>query len=394
MIQTWALLVDAYRELNSKKLFWLVLGLSGLIVACFACVGINDKGLTVLIWDLPIPLLNNTVMSQAFFYRLMFLTVGVSIWLAWAATILALISTAGIFPDFLASGSIELTLSKPIGRFRLFLTKFATGLLFVAVQVSLFTLASFVVIGLRGKVWDANLFWAIPLVLSFFSYLYCFSVLIALLTRSTMGAFLVTILLWCVIFLVHAAESGILLQFKIRAGQIVILQQAELDATTSKLEAASAKAAESPDPSADPAPEPDAAKIKAAERVEKLQADVALWNQRLTESRAHQLKLATAHAIAYAVKSVLPKTSETVELLRRKVFKNTELEHFQDRAAAATPRPAIETVDGVRLSGRAVERELQRQIDSRSVPWVIGTSLAFEAVLLAIGGWIFSRRDF
>jgi hypothetical protein len=327
------------------------------------------------------------------------LTVGISIWLSWAANILALISTAGIFPDFLASGSIELTLSKPIGRFRLFLTKYLTGLLFVAIQVSLFTLASFVVIGLRGKVWDAQLFWAIPLVIAFFSYLYSFGVVIALLTRSTMGAFLITLLLWCLIFLVHAAETGILLQFKIRSDQIVALQQTELDAAKAKLDEAKAQPAqpEAQAPPEDTAADPgqsDKPKTKAAERLEKLESDVALWNDRLEKSQSTQLKLSRAHAIVYAVKTILPKTSETVELLRRKIVKNTEFEHFQDNAAGNAPRGGIETVDGVRLSRRAVERELQRQIDSRSVAWVIGTSLAFEAVLLLIGGWIFSRRDF
>jgi len=404
MTQTWALLVDAYRELNSKRLFWLVLALSLLIVACFACVGINDRGLTFLIWDIPISILNTSLMSEALFYRLMFLTLGFSVWLSWAATILALISTAGIFPDFLAGGSIELTLSKPIGRFRLFLTKYMTGLLFVAIQVAAFSAASFLVIGLRGKVWDVRMFWAIPLMVAFFSYLYCFSALIALVTRSTMGAFLTTLLLWCVIFLVHLAESGIILQFKVRADQIVALQQSELDKTTADLAAAreKLKAEEKPPASAgasaEPAPQADVSKTKAAERVEKLEADAAQWNDRLTSSRADQQKLERIHAVAFAVKSLLPKTSETVELLRRAIVQNTELEAFQDKSSAAAAGVAgvrgIETVEGVRVSARATQREMQRVLDSRSVAWVLGTSLAFEAVLLAIGGWVFSRRDF
>ena len=41
MIQTWALLLDAYRELNAKKLFWITLILSALAVASFAFVGVN-----------------------------------------------------------------------------------------------------------------------------------------------------------------------------------------------------------------------------------------------------------------------------------------------------------------------------------------------------------------
>ena len=46
MIQTWALFVDAYRELNSKRLFWITMTLSALVVAVFGMFGINERGLT------------------------------------------------------------------------------------------------------------------------------------------------------------------------------------------------------------------------------------------------------------------------------------------------------------------------------------------------------------
>ena len=44
MTQTWAVFLEAYRNLNSKKLFWTVLILSALVVVAFACVGINERG--------------------------------------------------------------------------------------------------------------------------------------------------------------------------------------------------------------------------------------------------------------------------------------------------------------------------------------------------------------
>ena len=72
---------------------------------------------------------------------------------------------ASIFPDFVDRGSIDLMLSKPIGRTRLFFTKFLTGLLFAGLQVTVFTLASFLVIGLRGGDWEPWIFIAVPLVL-------------------------------------------------------------------------------------------------------------------------------------------------------------------------------------------------------------------------------------
>lgn len=37
---------------------------------------------------------------------------------------------------------------------------------------------------------------------------------------------------------------------------------------------------------------------------------------------------------------------------------------------------------------------MTQELRDRSIWWVIGTSLIFEAFILALGSWIFSRRDF
>ena len=46
LTQTIALFYDAYRELNSKKLFWITLLLSGVFVAVLGMLGINKEGMT------------------------------------------------------------------------------------------------------------------------------------------------------------------------------------------------------------------------------------------------------------------------------------------------------------------------------------------------------------
>ena len=117
--------------------------------------------------------------------------------MSWLASILALISTASIVPDMVTGGSIDILLSKPIGRTRLFLTRYFTGLLFVTVQVAVFTIASIVVVGIRGGSWEPWFLLAIPLVVIFFSYLFCICALVGLLTRSTIVALLVTMLFCC-----------------------------------------------------------------------------------------------------------------------------------------------------------------------------------------------------
>ena len=43
-----AMLLDAYRELNAKKLFWITLAISGLVVLSFGSIGFDEKGMSVL----------------------------------------------------------------------------------------------------------------------------------------------------------------------------------------------------------------------------------------------------------------------------------------------------------------------------------------------------------
>src|SRR5262249_27024692 len=169
MSQTLALFHDAYRELNSRKMFWVCLILSGVIVLSFLAVGVNAAGSVSLFgmdtsWTLPI--------SKAELYGLIFTNLGVGMWLTMIGLILALVSTASIFPELITGGSIDLYLSKPISRPRLFLTKYLAGLMFAALQVLVFSAACFIVIGVRGGVWLPRLFLAVPIVVCFFSYLF------------------------------------------------------------------------------------------------------------------------------------------------------------------------------------------------------------------------------
>ena len=84
--QTWALLIDAYRELNAKKLFWIVLVLSSLFVIAMACLGNDAKGLTILVWHIDLPFASTNLISRPIFYKLLFIEAGVKVWLTWAAT--------------------------------------------------------------------------------------------------------------------------------------------------------------------------------------------------------------------------------------------------------------------------------------------------------------------
>ena len=373
MTQTLAIFLDAYRELNSRKLFWITLILSVVVVASFALVGINEEGLRLIVWDVPFPL-NTKLMSAETFYKTMYVTLGIQIWLAWVATILALVSTASIFPDLITSGSIDLVLSKPISRLRLYLTKYATGLLFVALQVSVFSVASFLVLGFAGDAWVPAVFLAIPLMVVFFSYLFSICALLGLVTRSTIAALMLTLLIWFVIFGVHMGESGFL------AMRFLMNQKVEaLEAGIARSEEALERLTREPHEGN-------------RDRLERVRKRLDERRTDLTNTRGTVKKFAFAHRIIFGIKTALPKTTETIGLLERWLIDLGDLplpEDDKKSPAQMLSESGMFTPDQGQLQVETAEA-----IRSRSVGWVLGTSLAFEAVLLGLGGWLFWRRDF
>lgn len=414
MNQTLAILVDGYRELNHKRLFWVALALSGLFVLAFAAIGINDRGITFLWYDFPvggpISMFTTGFINEETFYKFIFVNFGLTLWLAWIATILALVSTASIIPDFVQGGAVELGLSKPISRARLFLTKFAAGLLFAGLQVLVFTAACFLVIGLRAGAWEPGLFIAVPLVTLFFSYLYCISALVGLVTRSSITALLVTLLCWFFFFMLNSADV-ITLQISQQmrrdvermTGEVARSEEAAAAAVARRRESAEAEAGETPAEGSAEA-ESVEAKVDPAQftpeelaSVDPLLADA---KKRLSDSE-RSLKTAEAwQRRFFLTKTLLPKTSETVSLTERWIMSAAELKSLEEigeeqenrqreRRRARNPERAERQSDE-----EAAAVEVERILRGRSVWWVLGSSLAFEAVVLGIACVIFVRRDF
>ncbi|MFM7807351.1 MAG: ABC transporter permease, partial [Planctomycetota bacterium] len=361
-----AILVDTYRELASKRLFWLSVGLSLLVVLSFAAVGIDERGLVLLTWTIDNPLLNTSVLSTGDFYKLTFYTLGVRVWLSWLACLLALVSSAGLFPELVSSGTVETLLARPIARWRLFLFKFAGGLLFTMLQVGVFCGASFVVIGVRGGSWEPGLFLAVPMVTLLYSYLFSACALIGTLTRSAIAALLLTVLFWGFLFTLNSSES-VVNGFRIGKEQEIAAIDRLIDRRRQK----------------------DA------------NADVTDLSGEREQAEGALGSLRTAHRILYAAKTALPKTDETVTLVQRWMVEAANL----DAVADDEPEPASSVLEKRRRGRgssfgavRARERDVVAAIDadqrSRGVAWILGTSLAFEAVVLAIGCRTFARRDF
>ena len=389
LTQTTALFVDAYRELNAKKLFWLTLGLNLLVVVLYASLGINANGVTMLHWTFDSDFFNTSLVSKELFYKLQFTSWGVPIWLTWATAILALISTAGIIPELVSGGTIEPVLSKPIGRVRLFLTKYMTGLLFVGLQVTVFTVGCIMVMGIRGGAWEPKLLMAIPIVLAFFSYLYAFCAFVGLMTRSTIAALLLTLLFWFAIWIVNTGDTMMLAQ---REGSILKVEDSEKD--IEKQITFATKRIEQLREQGKPIPGEDGEELSDGynDSLEAVNPALRMSRERLIDAQAGAERWSGWASRVIAAKTILPKTQETVGLLERYLISQEEIAQLMgmnDRQAeqfANEDEPAF-------ADPRAAER-VELIMRKRSVPWILGTSFFYEGFLLLICCVIFARRDF
>jgi hypothetical protein len=103
--------------------------------------------------------------------------------------------------------------------------------------------------------------------------------------------------------------------------------------------------------------------------------------------------LRNIHALVYGIKTVTPKTTDTLGLLDRYLFSSDKEAEY---AAGVAPdqqrdRPALNENQADMMAGA---KKAVQDIRARSPWWIVGTSLAFEAVIVLLAMWIFCRRDY
>ena len=124
------------------------------------------------------------------------------------ALLIGLIITAFFIPNMLRKGSIDLLLSKPIGRSQLLVYKYIGGLTFVFL-VTTFTVGGiWLVMALRSGFWDPGFLAVIPLLTFTFAIVYAVSTLTAVLTRSPIAAMLVSIAFMLFLYIVGQVKTA------------------------------------------------------------------------------------------------------------------------------------------------------------------------------------------
>jgi len=314
-MQFWAVVGDSLRESLDRKIFWVLIALTLVVTLAMASIGFQGEEVSYFfgLWSgkterfNPLSDIGRSNLVGVAIYFISSLTIG------YVGIILMVIATAGAFPTLMERGSIDVLLSKPISRGRLFLYKYLATLTFVIIQAVLFFGMTFLVMGLRWGIWVPGYLLSMVLLVLLFSYIYCVSVLVAVKTRSTLAAVLLTIFSWGLFALIHQAP-GIFETF----------------------------------------PE-------------------------LKERRA------IYHAVRI-VSWIPPKTGDFPYLAAKWSQAGTSVDAMPFFAANAMTPADLEGIDRAR---QFEERELLK-----SPVKSIGSSLLFEAVILGLGMWSFSRKDF
>jgi ABC-type transport system involved in multi-copper enzyme maturation permease subunit len=110
--------------------------------------------------------------------------------------LMTLVWTAGFVPAFLDPGAASVLLAKPVARWQLLLGKYVGVLSFVGFHVVLFVALTWLALGIRTHVWNVTYWWCIPLLLLQFAIFYSFSVLLAVISRSTVACVFGSVLYW------------------------------------------------------------------------------------------------------------------------------------------------------------------------------------------------------
>ena len=373
-----ALLLDAYRQLSAAKLFWLTLGLSAIVVLVFGSIGFNDEGMSLFfgLTQIDSEIVNAGSPWARGLYIGIYSSFLVTIWLGWIATVLALISTCTIFPEFVQGGSIELSISKPISRLHLFFMKYAVSLSFVVLQVLLFCGGIFLCVGLRIGEWNWGIFYAIPIITVFYSYLFSVCVLVGMLTRSGITALLITGLFWMGLMSAQAAEAVLNRFVTEQKVTIERLEEGIVKATEELTELESESST-------------DMRIQRRKDRIESFQEDV-------DAAKVLFDKIDVWHQPVSWGLTVLPKTGQTIGLLDRWLDDGTGFD------IAALMRGDMQELDEVDefdpTTYGARERETMRRLDEdyseRSLWYVVGTSLLFEGLILTLAAWYVCKKDF
>ncbi len=123
--------------------------------------------------------------------------------------LVAILVTAPIIPQTFDTGSLNLLLSKPVSRWKLFLAQYLGGCSFILLAMTYLFVGFWIILGSRLGIWDPKLLYYIPGFMFIFAIYYAVSALAGVIWRSTIVAAVVCILFYCLCWTFDVSKWGI-----------------------------------------------------------------------------------------------------------------------------------------------------------------------------------------
>jgi ABC-type transport system involved in multi-copper enzyme maturation permease subunit len=216
------LIHDTFRQTLSSRVFWILLGLSSLCIVF--CLGISDEGgairdegelyspqgehihmarmapgkVSLLFGIFEYPFWRTAAAEMSFLLTVFASWVGGVIGLSVALTF-----TAGFIPESLQPSAASVMLAKPAPRWLFLLGKYLGVVCFVALQVAIFFLGTWLALGIKTGHWPATYLTSIPIMIFHFALIFSFSVMLAVLFRSPTASVVGTLLFWILCWMIN-----------------------------------------------------------------------------------------------------------------------------------------------------------------------------------------------
>jgi ABC-type transport system involved in multi-copper enzyme maturation permease subunit len=212
-----ALFLDALYQVLDNKVFRILAGVVLALVLATFLVGARDDALVLLFgwkeifyedifafFNMPYPGVEGA--GEILVQRVQQILVD---GLAGSLGIMfAIAATAFFVPRMLEKGAADTLFSKPVSRFALLLSRYCSGLLFVAILALVLVGGMHVGFLLNSGYSDPGFLWSILTLIYVFALLHGFSILVGVLTRSTVASILLTLVFMLFTGCVHRGWQG------------------------------------------------------------------------------------------------------------------------------------------------------------------------------------------
>jgi ABC-2 type transport system permease protein len=190
---TLALVRDTFREAMARKIFWVLFGLSTLMILFFLFLLkidiVEGATATVSLFGQKGPANPDVNRVVRGVYG------GIATFLYTFGMFLAVFASSGLVPSVLEPGRIELLLSKPLSRSHLLLGRFLGNVLVVSLNSTYLVLGVWTILGIKTGIWSPTFLIAIATTTFIFAVLLSVVVLIGVVFESAAVATMITVAL-------------------------------------------------------------------------------------------------------------------------------------------------------------------------------------------------------